>query len=76
MHFNHGALMAVWDKLIILHSAGFCSRSYHYAACNIAPFLCLSALGRVLSPLQPLVNAGDWTDLGNEQWKLIATALQ
>lgn len=27
MHFNHRAIIAVWDKLVILHSANFCSSS-------------------------------------------------
>lgn len=36
MHFNHRAIIAVWDKLVILRSANFCSSSYHCAACNIS----------------------------------------
>ena len=35
-----------------------------------------SQLRIVLGPLQASVNAVDWMNLRDEQWKLIATALQ
>lgn len=37
--------MTVWDKLVILHSASFCSASYRYVACNTVVFFHASQPG-------------------------------